>query len=90
MFRVSVTLLNGSRTSLFPMSIKVPSTHSLKFTDWLCNNTFCKDLKFGFDCQWRTTFYAIAWKIYVWSGGLLTMLKLLSLLSIRAYKLSFG
>ncbi|TYJ21978.1 hypothetical protein E1A91_A08G098400v1 [Gossypium mustelinum] len=100
MFCVSVTSLNGSETSLFPMSTKVPSTHSLAFTNWLCSNDFCKDLKFGFDRQWRTTFYAIAWKILVWSGGvelffmqtlfslliliggLLMMLKLLSLLSI--------
>lgn len=28
-----------------------------------------KNLKLGFDCQWRTTFCAIAWKILVWSGG---------------------
>jgi len=52
-------------------NIFIPTEHqsafySLAFTDWLCSNASCKDLKFGFDCQWRTTFCAIAWNIRVW------------------------
>ncbi|KAL4553857.1 hypothetical protein LXL04_040168 [Taraxacum kok-saghyz] len=53
----SLQALKERRRSSLPSTRHCSNLHS---------NASCKDLQFGFDCQWRTTLCAIAWNIWVW------------------------
>jgi hypothetical protein len=55
--------------AFLPNEHQSASLAALAFTDWLLRNASCQNLPFGFSCQWRTTFCAIAWKIKVSSSG---------------------